>query len=203
MFSANKNDSATYLFAKRSLDIIISAAGLVFLSPLFTYVALRVKLSSKGPILYAQERVGHRGRKFMMVKFRSMYVDAENSGPQLSASNDTRITQWGRAMRKWKLDELPQLWNVLKGDMSIVGPRPEREFYIRQIEERQPSYAYLLQVKPGVTSMGMIKFGYAGNVDEMTARMKYDYEYLKKRSLGLDLKIMIRTLGIILTAKGR
>lgn len=202
MLSGNKKDSLLYLIIKRSLDIFISAAGLVILLPLLIYVALRVRFSSNGPVFYSQERVGHNGRKFMMLKFRSMYVHAENGGPQLSVNNDTRITPWGRFMRKWKLDELPQLWNVLKGDMSIVGPRPEREFYIRQIEQRQP-YSLLLQVRPGVTSMGMVKFGYAGTVDEMTARMKYDYEYLRNRSLALDIKIMIRTLGIILTAKGR
>src|SRR5690349_143742 len=119
------------------LDVFISASGLLLLSPLILYVALRVRLSSAGSILYVQERVGHKGRKFMMLKFRSMYINAESSGPQLSVDNDTRITQWGRTMRKWKLDELPQLWNVLKGDMSIVGPRPEREFFIMQIEQRQ------------------------------------------------------------------
>lgn len=203
MLSENKKDPVIYLALKRTLDIIISATGLLLLSPLFVYVAIRVKFSSKGPILYAQERVGHKGRKFLMFKFRSMYVNAENGIPQLSANNDARVTPWGRTMRKWKLDELPQLWNVLKGDMSIVGPRPEREFYIKQIEQRQKSYENLLQVKPGVTSMGMVKFGYAGNVDEMTTRMNYDYEYLRKRSLGLDLKIMMSTLKIILMARGR
>jgi lipopolysaccharide/colanic/teichoic acid biosynthesis glycosyltransferase len=203
VLSTNKKDSAIYLAIKRMLDVFIAAAGLILLSPLFIYVAVRVRLSSSGPIFYAQERVGFNGRKFIMLKFRSMYTNAENGVPQLSADNDARVTCWGRIMRKWKLDELPQLWNVLKGEMSIVGPRPEREYYIRQIEQRQNSYEYLLQVKPGITSMGMIRYGYAGNVDEMAARMKYDYEYLSKRSLGLDLKIMIGTLRLILMARGQ
>ena len=131
MLSENKKDPVIYLALKRTLDIIISATGLLLLSPLFIYVAIRIKFSSNGPVLYTQERVGHKGRKFTMLKFRSMYVNAENGVPQLSANNDTRVTPWGRTMRKWKLDELPQLWNVLKGDMSIVGPRPEREPVLR------------------------------------------------------------------------
>ena len=188
---------------KRMLDIIISIGGMIILLPLFIYVAIRVKLSSKGPILYLQERVGYKGKKFTIRKFRSMYVNAETNGPLLSVNNDERITPWGRVMRRWKLDELPQLWNVLVGEMSIVGPRPEREYFIRQLKMKEQHYEQLLEVKPGITSLGMINYGYADNVSEMMERMKYDQLYIEKKSLTLDVKIMVRTLKIIFTAKGR
>jgi lipopolysaccharide/colanic/teichoic acid biosynthesis glycosyltransferase len=188
---------------KRLLDIIISIGGMILLLPLIIYVAVRVKFSSKGPILYLQERVGYKGKIFTIKKFRSMYVDAETNGPRLSVSNDERVTPWGRVMRRWKLDELPQLWNVLVGEMSIVGPRPEREYYIRQLKMKHQPYEQLLEVKPGITSLGMINFGYADNVSEMVERMKYDQLYIEKKSLTLDMKIMVRTLKIIFTAKGR
>ena len=188
---------------KRMLDIIISIGGMIILLPLIIYVAIRVKFSSKGPILYLQERVGYKGKKFTIRKFRSMYVNAETNGPRLSVNNDERITQWGRVMRRWKLDELPQLWNVLVGEMSIVGPRPEREYFIRQLKMQEQHYEQLLEVKPGITSLGMINFVYADNVTEMRERMKYDQLYIEKKSLTLDVKIMVRTLKIIFTAKGR
>lgn len=185
---------------KRLLDIIISVAGLIILMPLIIFVAIRVYFSSNGPILYLQERVGYRGRKFTIRKFRSMYVDAETNGPRLSADNDERITPWGRTMRRWKLDELPQLWNVLVGEMSIVGPRPEREYYIRQLEMEQQPFDRLLEVKPGITSLGMINYGYANSVSKMRERMKYDELYVERRSLWLDVTIMLRTLKFIFTA---
>jgi lipopolysaccharide/colanic/teichoic acid biosynthesis glycosyltransferase len=185
---------------KRLLDIIISIAGIIFLLPLAIYVAVRVYFSSKGPILYSQERVGYKGKKFRIRKFRSMYVNAETNGPRLSANNDERITRWGRTMRRWKLDELPQLWNVLVGEMSIVGPRPEREYYIKQIEQKQQKFEPLLEVKPGLTSLGMINFGYAESVNEMMERMKYDQIYLEKKSLTLDMKIIMQTVKIIFMA---
>lgn len=190
-------------FVKRSADVTISFMGLLLLSPLLLYTALRVKLSSPGPVFYLQERVGLDGKKFNIHKFRSMYKDAEREGPRLSADNDERVTAWGRVMRRWKLDELPQLWNVLVGEMSIVGPRPEREFYIRQLSLQQQDFTPLLQVRPGLTSLGMVRFGYAGSVPEMIRRMKYDLLYLENISLRLDLAIIAQTLQIIFRGKGR
>ncbi|MDQ6904210.1 MAG: sugar transferase, partial [Bacteroidota bacterium] len=159
---------------KRLIDIIVSASGLLILSPLILYTAVRTKFSSKGKIFFLQNRVGYKGKSFIIYKFRSMVPDAEHNGPMLSSVNDDRITNWGKIMRRWRLDELPQLWNIFKGEMSLVGPRPERQYYIDQIIDSNPEYKLLLKVKPGLTSWGMVKFGYAENVIEMIERMKYD-----------------------------
>jgi exopolysaccharide biosynthesis polyprenyl glycosylphosphotransferase len=188
---------------KRLIDVIASLFVLIIFSPLYLYVAIRVRLSSKGPIFYKQERTGLYGKSFMIYKFRSMYVDSEKEGPKLSQDNDDRCTAWGRVMRKYRLDEIPQFWNVLKGDMSLVGPRPERKFYLDQIAEKAPHVRHLLKVRPGITSWGQVKYGYASNVEEMIQRLKYDILYIDNISLALDIKILFYTVLVILQGRGK
>lgn len=187
---------------KAFADRFISCLVLIVLSPLFAYIAWRVRRDSPGPVIYRQERIGFHGRPFMIYKFRTMYVDAENTGPKLSHEDDSRITPFGAVMRKYRLDELPQFWNVLKGDMSLVGPRPERKYFIDQIVQRAPYYYLLHNVKPGITSLGMVKYGYASTVDQMLERLEYDIIYYENMSLALDITILVYTIKTVVTGKG-
>ncbi len=189
--------------SKRLVDIIVSLSVLILFSWLYFILMLAVKLNSKGPVFYKQERIGRNGVPFKIIKFRSMYVDAEKYGPALSKDNDPRITKIGKFLRKYRLDEIPQFWNVLVGDMSLVGPRPERKHFIEQIVQKAPEYHLLHQVRPGITSWGQVKFGYAENVDEMLQRLKYDLLYIENMSLAMDLKIILYTIKTILKAEGK
>ena len=188
---------------KRFFDIASSAIAMIILLPVYLYVAVRVKLGSKGPIFYKQERIGYEGRPFMIYKFRTMYTDAESQGPQLSQVGDPRITPFGHVMRKYRLDELPQFWNIIKGDMSIVGPRPERRFYIEQIERIAPYYCLVYKVKPGLLSWGPIKIGYSDTVEKMVERLRYDIIYMDNMTIQTDIKILFYSIGVILHGKGQ
>ncbi len=188
---------------KRILDVFISLVVLIGLSPLFLLVALGVKLSSPGTILFKQIRIGYKGKPFYILKFRSMYTNAEQDGPALSSTTDNRRTKFGVFIRKYRFDEIPQFYNVLIGEMSLVGPRPERKFFIDQIIKVAPHYKHLQRVKPGITSWGMVKYGYAENIDEMVERLQFDILYIENRSIAIDFRIIIYTFLIIIQGRGK
>src|SRR5690554_3479373 len=188
---------------KRLIDLVFSFVAIIILIPVYLILAILVKASSKGPVFFLQERIGKNGVPFNIIKFRTMYVDSEKKGPQLSSQNDSRITPIGRFMRKVRLDEIPQFWNVIKSEMSMVGPRPERQYFIDKIAEREPQFLQLTKVKPGITSWGQVKYGYAENVDQMLQRMKYDLLYLKNMSIAIDMKILLYTVLIVLKGSGK
>ena len=197
------NLSAAESNVKWLFDKVLSFLFLLLFSPLYLYLIYRVQKDSPGPVFYKQERIGRGGKPFLIYKFRTMYKDAENDGcPQLTEEQDNRVTPYGKVMRKYRFDELPQFWNVLKGDMSLVGPRPERKYYIDQIIKKAPYYYLLHNVRPGITSLGMVKYGYANNVEKMIERMEYDVLYYENMSLSLDLKILIYTVITVATGKG-
>lgn len=200
-FRGSKND-LLYGIIKQIFDISFAFLSLLALSPLLLLLSLVIRLSGRGPVIYSQDRIGRNGKPFSIYKFRSMVYDAERGVPLLSGDNGERITRIGRFIRKYRIDEIPNLINVLRGEMSVVGPRPERRFFIDQIVIRAPLYTELQSVKPGVTSWGQVKYGYASSVDEMIERLDYDLYYMKHRSLWFDVKIIIYTVGTVLRGKG-
>ncbi len=191
------------VITKRWFDVVFSLAALLVLAiPMFIVAAI-IKLTSKGKVFYRQERIGQFGIPFKIIKFRSMYEDAERTGPRLTTDNDSRITPIGLFMRKYRIDEVPQFINVLKGEMSIVGPRAERKFFAEQILTFAPYYKQIWKVKPGITSLGMVKFGYAGTVEEMLKRLKYDVLYIENMGMLLDIKVLIYTVITVVTGRGK
>jgi lipopolysaccharide/colanic/teichoic acid biosynthesis glycosyltransferase len=194
---------ATAKIIKRAFDIVFSMSVLLLGLPVYLTLMLITKITSKGPVFYKQERIGENGKPFQIVKFRSMYVDAEKMGVQTTTDNDPRITKWGNFMRKTHLDEIPQFWNVLKGDMSIVGPRPERQHFINQIVKKAPAFRKLQAIKPGITSIGQINYGYAETVDQMCERMTYDLQYLEEVNILTDLNIIMDTVKTMVLGKGK
>lgn len=187
---------------KRYFDIVSALVLLILVSPLMVYFMLRIKADSPGPVFYFQERIGYLGKPFNIIKFRTMYDGSENGVPRLSSANDERITPLGRILRKYRFDELPQLWNILKGDMSVVGPRPERKYYIDQIIDQAPYYCLLYKIRPGLTSWGPIRIGYSDTIEKMIERLNYDIIYLDNMSLMTDFKILAQTVEIIFKGKG-
>lgn len=196
-----KQISATSCLTKRIFDVLVSLLGLALFAPVFLVIALLIKREDKGPVIFKQERIGYRGKPFILYKFRSMTVVAEVNGPMLSVKNDKRLTHVGKFLREHHLDELPQLWNVLKGDMSIVGPRPERRFFIDRIMSLNPDYQLLYQLRPGLFSTATLYNGYTDTMDKMMERLRMDLHYLANRSLWLDMKIIFLTTLAIISGK--
>jgi lipopolysaccharide/colanic/teichoic acid biosynthesis glycosyltransferase len=197
-----QNIMPCYDLVKQFCDYVISVIIIIILSPLLLLLAIFIKVSGRGPVIYSQDRIGKNGKPFVIYKFRSMIYDAEQGEPLLSGNGGAGVTRTGKFLRKYRIDEIPNFINVLKGEMSIVGPRPERKFFIDQIIVRAPEYPELHKVKPGITSWGQVKYGYASNVDEMIERLDYDLFYMKNRSIWFDLKIFLMTLVTVLKGKG-
>jgi sugar transferase (PEP-CTERM system associated) len=203
IFSAGFYKSRTRRFIKRTLDLLLSVSMAILFLPLILVTAILIKIDSKGPVLFSQERIGKNKVPYMLYKFRSMVQDAEKqSGPVWASDNDKRITRIGSVIRKWRIDEIPQLWNVLKGDMSFVGPRPEREFFVNKLEKVIPYYGERFSVKPGITGWAQVCYGYGASVDDAVEKVNYDLFYIKNMSSFMDLMIILRTIKIVLFGKG-
>jgi sugar transferase (PEP-CTERM system associated) len=203
IFSGGFEKSATLRFLRRLSDLVLSITTLICLFPVILLVAVLIKLDSRGPIIFSQERVGERRKTYMIRKFRSMVVDAEkHSGPVWAQDNDRRVTRVGRFIRKTRIDEIPQLWNVFRGEMSFVGPRPEREFFVKDLEKKIPYYRERFTVKPGITGWAQINYGYGATIEDVVEKLNYDLFYIKNMSFWMDLMIVLRTVKIVLFGRG-
>ncbi len=191
-----------YIIQKQLFDILFSLIAILLLLPIYITISIGIKISSPGIIIYKQKRIGKNGKPFIIYKFRSMIENAEKNGPKLSSKDDSRITKFGRFLRRTRLDEIPQFFNVIKGDMSIIGPRPERPYFINKIMKQKPEYEQILKIKPGISSLGQIKYGYAENINQMLERLVYDLHYVKHKSFKLDFKILLETIKVIFKANG-
>jgi len=191
-----------YNILKKTIDYSVSAFCLILMLPVILILIILIRLTGTGPVIFTQKRIGKSGKHFLIYKFRSMHHGTEEGIPLLSGKNDSRITSLGRFMRKHKLDEIPNLINVLKGEMTLVGPRPEQPYFIEQIVQKAPDYRMIHGLKPGITSWGQVKYGYATDVDQMVERLKYDLYYIENRSLWFDFKIAVYTIGIVLKGEG-
>ena len=191
------------LKAKRLLDLLFALLIGIFAAPVIVLAAIIVKLESKGPVFFIQERIGEGNKKFNIVKFRSMTTDAEKDGPQWASKNDNRVTKFGKIMRATRIDELPQLWNVLRGEMSFVGPRPEREYFIQQLEKEIPYYNLRHTVKPGLTGWAQVMYPYGASVEDAYRKLQYDLYYIKHHSIPFDVKVLLKTVTIVIFGKGR
>jgi exopolysaccharide biosynthesis polyprenyl glycosylphosphotransferase len=192
-----------YVVVRRGLDVLLASVGLLLAAPIGLAVAVAIKLDSRGPVLYRQERVGRNGRTFTLAKFRSMRTDAEaGSGPVWAGTDDPRITRVGRWLRKLRIDEIPQLWSVIRNDMSLVGPRPERAYFVAELERQIPGYGQRHVVKPGVTGWAQINYSYGNSVDDAFIKLQYDLYYVKNRSLALDIAILLRTVKVVVLQQG-
>jgi lipopolysaccharide/colanic/teichoic acid biosynthesis glycosyltransferase len=198
----NQSKSNPQNIIRTIFDYTVTLLSLTLLLPVIIILSVSIKLGGRGPVIYSQKRVGRNGKPFDIYKFRSMHFGNEEGTALISDRNDKRITSLGRFMRKYKFDEIPNFFNVLKGEMSIIGPRPEQQFYIDQIVQREPRYVQLRQIKPGITSWGQVKYGYASDVEEMIKRMEYDLYYLENRSLFFDLKIAFCSIALIVKGQG-
>jgi sugar transferase (PEP-CTERM system associated) len=203
IFSEGFYKSRTRRFLKRIMDLMLSVVLLILLLPVIITTAILIKIDSKGPVIFSQERLGENKKTYLIYKFRSMFLDAEKqSGPTWAKDNDHRITRVGKYIRQWRVDEIPQLWNVLKGDMSFVGPRPEREFFVKKLEDIIPYFTERFSIKPGITGWAQVSYGYGASVKDAIEKLNYDLFYIKNMSIFMDLMIIMRTVKIVLFGKG-
>lgn len=200
---SRSNQNRLYLFFSRTLDILISFIGLIFMVLVSPFIILGNLIANKGPLIYKQERVGKNGKLFNIIKFRTMIADAENKGVQWAKQNDVRVTKFGRLLRNTRLDELPQFINVLRGEMALIGPRPERPYFVKELSQMIPFYETRHIIKPGLTGWAQVKMRYGASVDDSLTKLQYDLFYIKRRSFFLDVNVIVKTISTILYYRGQ